>query len=397
MQINHRRLIATTSLSILVVLSGAVSLLRADQGVCNGTAVNLPFTDVAGNGFFCTIAEAYFSGLTSGTSATTYSPSNNVTRDQMAAFITRTMDQSLKRGSRRAALNRWYAVPPNYASTNFNLGTTIVGTGPQAVAFDGTDLWVANSSDNTVSRVRASDGRAVQTYTGVPTPYHILVALGKIFVTGGSDKLYLIDPASPVNFSAVQVATLGGIPSDLAFDGRRIWTVSAATSTISIVTPDAAAPWPVTNTPGGPNPLALVFDGANMWFGNDEQGGILHKLDSNGFVIANTHLGFLPSRAVFDGTNIWVACALCKTVAVVRAATGAVLATQSLSYFTDEIAFDGERVLVTHLAGKKISLWQATSLTYLGSYDIGAAPGGACSDGANFWITLEDQARLARF
>jgi len=62
----------------------------------------LPFTDVMGSPFFCQIAEAFFSGLTNGTSATTFSPSQNVTREQMAAFTTRTMDQSLKRGSRRA-------------------------------------------------------------------------------------------------------------------------------------------------------------------------------------------------------------------------------------------------------------------------------------------------------
>jgi hypothetical protein len=53
------------------------------------------------NPFFCQIAAAYFSGLTNGTSATIYSPGLNVTRDQMAAFITRTQDSALKRGSTR--------------------------------------------------------------------------------------------------------------------------------------------------------------------------------------------------------------------------------------------------------------------------------------------------------
>ncbi len=47
----------------------------ADTGTCGGAMVTLPFTDVAGNIFFCQIAEAYFSGLTNGTTPTTYSPS----------------------------------------------------------------------------------------------------------------------------------------------------------------------------------------------------------------------------------------------------------------------------------------------------------------------------------
>src|SRR5438552_129772 len=101
MNINRRNIATTIALSLTLILSGAVSLLRADSGTCNNVNLTLPFLDVAGNGFFCQIAEAYFAGLTNGTSATTYGPNDPVTRGQMAAFITRTLDGSLKRGSRR--------------------------------------------------------------------------------------------------------------------------------------------------------------------------------------------------------------------------------------------------------------------------------------------------------
>src|SRR5580765_6117086 len=102
----------------IVVLLFTSSLLPADTGTCGGVLVTLPFTDVAGNGFFCQIAEAYFSGLTNGTTATTYSPSANVPREQMAAFITRTQDSALRRGSRKAALGQWgfpTQVPSGYS------------------------------------------------------------------------------------------------------------------------------------------------------------------------------------------------------------------------------------------------------------------------------------------
>src|SRR6188508_35175 len=95
-------------ISLMVSLTVLSSKMRADTGSCGGVTITLPFTDVMGNGFFCQIAQAYLSGLTNGTSATTYTPGTNVTREQMAAFITRTMDQSLKRGSRRAVANKWF-------------------------------------------------------------------------------------------------------------------------------------------------------------------------------------------------------------------------------------------------------------------------------------------------
>src|SRR6516225_2209941 len=92
----------------IVVLLSTSRRLPADTDVCSltMTMTTVPFTDVMGSPFFCQIAEAFFSGLTNGTTPTTYSPANNVTRDQMAAFITRTQDSALRRGSRRAALQQ---------------------------------------------------------------------------------------------------------------------------------------------------------------------------------------------------------------------------------------------------------------------------------------------------
>jgi hypothetical protein len=88
---------------ISIVTAGSVCL-RADTGTCGSQMIMLPLTDVLSNNiFFCSRAEAYFSALANGTTATTYSPGNDVSREQMAAFITGTLDRSLKRGSRRAS------------------------------------------------------------------------------------------------------------------------------------------------------------------------------------------------------------------------------------------------------------------------------------------------------
>jgi hypothetical protein len=122
-------------ISVMANLTILSRTIQADTGSCGGGAITLPFTDVMGNPFFCQIAAAYFSGLTNGTSATTYSPSQPVPREQMAAFVTRTLDQSLKRGSRRAALNQWSTPTGSRPSTR-----TQVGDLPRLLACDGTDL-----------------------------------------------------------------------------------------------------------------------------------------------------------------------------------------------------------------------------------------------------------------
>jgi hypothetical protein len=62
-------------------------------------------------------------------------------------------------------------------------------------------------------------------------------------------------------------------------------------------------------------------------------------------------------------------------------------------------AFDGQRALVTNELGNSVSLWKAADLTPPGSFPTGAGtrPLGACSDGLNFWITLNLANKLARF
>jgi hypothetical protein len=109
MKLNRSILVrAVVLISLMASLTVLSTRLQADTGSCGGVSVTLPFTDVMGNAFFCQIAAAYFSGLTNGTSATTFSPTQTVTREQMAAFTTRTLDQSLKRGSQRATAKKWW-------------------------------------------------------------------------------------------------------------------------------------------------------------------------------------------------------------------------------------------------------------------------------------------------
>src|SRR5215472_17217826 len=134
--------------SLLIAMIAVLTILsarhHADTGTCGGQTTTLPFTDVMGSQFFCQIAEAFFSGLANGTSPTTYNPSGKVSRDQMAAFITRTQDSALRRGSKRAALQQFWTSLQGYDASAGNLGTTSVGSNPRLVQSDGTNLWVAN-------------------------------------------------------------------------------------------------------------------------------------------------------------------------------------------------------------------------------------------------------------
>jgi hypothetical protein len=401
MQFN-RRLVFCEALALALVLglSGAFNHLRADTGACGGANVTLPFTDVAGNAFFCQIAAAYFAGLTNGTSATTFSPANNVTRDQMTAFITRTLDQSLKRGSRRAALGQHWT-PGGPAA----VGLTTVDKYPDAVAADGDDVWVlheGNGPDGTVWRVSARDGRVLGSWTGIMSSAGgLLVALGRVFVTAGiAGRLYMIDPALSPRQATLVLTDVGSYAGAMAFDGARLWI--ATLEGVTIVTPGSPFTMQKVTVPG--DAQGILYDGANIWV-TTHYGDALQKLDANGSVIQTVTVGQFPGYPVFDGTNIWVPNITSDSVTVVRAATGTVLATLTGNGLVGRpfaAAFDGQRVLVTNYANKAVSLWKAADLSPLGSVGVGEKPFNACSDGLNFWILLTDSnsgapGQLARF
>ena len=396
MKLNSRSTFrAALVIALMLIITIASSRLRADTGTCAGTNITLPFTDVpSSNVFFCSIAEAYFSALANGTDATHYSPAASVPREQLAAIVTRTMEQSLKRGSRRAALKQFWT--PMSAD---GLRLTTVGTSPRFVESDGADLWVGNSGPGTVSRVRASDGKLLETWTGATGAFGVLPAKGLIFVTGQTipGRLYQVDPTQPVGAVTMVTSSLGSSPRGIAFDGARVWTANEGAS-VSIVrfNPVTVS----TVTAGFTKLIGILYDGANMWV-TDFGAGKLFKLDKNGAIIKSVTVGNSPRYPVFDGTNIWVPDFLANTVTVIRASTGDVLATLSGNGLNGPsmAAFDGERILVTNFSGGSVSLWKAADLTPLGAVSTASstAPYGACSDGLNFWITLQDTGKLARF
>jgi streptogramin lyase len=355
------------------------------------------FTDVAADAFCPFVLEVFTLGVTTGTTATTYDPTGNVTRLQMAAFLSRGVDGVLRRGNRRTAMTQNWTT-----QGSINLGLTAVGSSPTAVQTDGFDLWVANQGDGTVSRVRAGDGRLLENWTGATDADAILVAMGKVFVTAQMTpgRLYRIDPSQPAGAVTTVASPLGNEVSAIGFDGARIWTANETSSSISIVSPTVSLPWTVTTiTTGFSAPFGMLHDGGNIWL-TDIGTNTLLKLDAAGGILQTVTVGSGPERPVFDGTNIWVPNAFDASVTVVRASNGVVLATLTGNGLNTSgaAAFDGQRVLVTN-GSNTVSLWKAADLTPIGNFFTGNSTGplGACSDGVNFWITLFSANKLARF
>jgi hypothetical protein len=388
----HGRAVAFSAVLLAALSTGAGSALLA---VCG------PFTDVSDVVFCPFVLEIFYLGITTGTTPTTYDPAGNVTRLQMAAFLARNVDGVLKRGSRRAALNRFWS-----GEANLRLARTTIGESPTFGVSDGEDVWVGNALDSSISRVHGSDGKILGTWTDAKLATGVFSAMGRIFATGTTEpgSLYRIDPSLTAGAVETVASTLGDDPIGLAYDGSRIWTANS-TGSVSIVTPGASVPWTVTTVTTGFSPgqaFAVLYDGTNIWVPSITNGTLL-RLDPAGAILQTVTVGSNPEFPVFDGTNIWVPRFTPPAVTVVRASSGAILATLTGNGLTSgySAAFDGQRILVTNgdVGADSVSLWKAADLTPLGSFGTGTGtlPTGAFSDGINFWIVLHGTGQLARF
>ena len=370
-----------------VALFAAAAVLTGAAGGLLGTCG--PFTDTANDAFCPFVLEVFYLGITTGTTSTTYDPAANVTRLQMAAFLSRSVDRVLLRGSRRAALDQFWPNPIQAFTT--------VGPNPIGIKSDGTDVWVADGTDGTVRRVRGSDLMVLQTWTGATNARAVLPLAGKVFVSSADSPghLYMIDPTQPPGAVITLATNLGNMARGAASDGRHGWT--ANNGSVSIIKAEATLPWTVTTVTTGFNSMAgPTFDGSNIWVTNINLGTLL-KLDSNGGILQTVTLSAGPGFPIFDGTNLWVPAT--GALWVVRPGSGAVLATLTGNGLGDGLAaaFDGQRIAVTSADSAFVSLWKAADLTPLGNFDFGFLPNRICSDGLNFWMSLSSSGQIVRF
>jgi hypothetical protein len=228
------------------------------------------------------------------------------------------------------------------ASDGANLGTFSVGGGPLGIAFDGANIWVTNRGSNSVTKLRASDGASLGTFGVEFSPFGVAFDGANIWVTNGErvTKLRASDGANLGSFF------LGGNTFGLAFDGANIWAVAAGNfSYVSKLRASDGANlgnFPVSAAGG------ISFDGANIWVINGNSNTVSKLRASDGANLGSFAAGTSPVGIAFDGANIWVTNGGSNSVTKLRASDGVHLGTFSVGNYPIGIAFDGANIWVTN-------------------------------------------------
>lgn len=188
------------------------------------------------------------------------------------------------------------------------------GNYPTGLAFDGTNLWMADRKTDLIYLVSPSDGRIVRT---IPSPGYWPCGLawdGKNLwcsdIKGGQDVeeyyegvIYRLDPADGTILQTLPAPSK--YPVDLAWDGKYLWCVDNGSDEIIQFSPNDGTTIRSFKSPTW-ECQGLEYDGMNLWVSSSAQDEIYMVHPANGTVIlVMDSPGPVTAGLCFDGECLW--------------------------------------------------------------------------------------------
>ena len=258
-----------------------------------------------------------------------------------------------------------------------------VGSRPSGVSYDGTNVWVANTDSDTVTKLRASDGAVLGTFAVGSHPVGVTVDRANVWVVNGqSDNVTKLRGSDGTVLGTYAV---GSHPEGIAFDGTNMWVTNSASDNVTQL---RASDGSVLRTRAvGHGPRAVAFDGTSLWVVNSASSTITRLRAGDGSVLGTYAVGSQPQGITFDGSDMWVANTASNNVTKLRASDGLVMGVFAVGHRPQGIVFDGTDVWVANTSDNNLTKLWAAEGTDLGTYAVGNQPVGAVFDGTGIWVT----------
>jgi YVTN family beta-propeller protein len=210
------------------------------------------------------------------------------------------------------------------SSTGTVIGSPVpVGNSPEAIAAGAGSVWVANVLDKTVTRINETSGAILDTIHVGSQPGGVAVGAGNVWVTHPLGRTISRISASSGALNRVPIHVDN--PGAVAFSQGSLWVASGASDTVTRI--DAAsgrvsAPIPVGHDPDG----VAVADG-NVWVINVFGDSVTEINAESGKTVTTLPVGDSPEGIAIGLGSVWVANNGSNTVTRIDTSTGTVLAT----------------------------------------------------------------------
>ena len=263
------------------------------------------------------------------------------------------------------------------------INTIHVGEAPYGVSSDGTHVWVANETEDTVSEIEASSGKVINTIDVGLGPFAVSSDRTHVWVTDArEDTVSEIEASSGKVINTIDV---GNDPEGVSSDGIHVWVANYVEDTVSEI---EASTGKVINTIAvGMQPYRVSSDGTHVWVANNVEDTVSEIQASTGKVISTIPVGSEPVGVSSDGTHVWVANIGENTVSEIEASTGKVIRTIPVGSAPVGVSSDGTDVWVTNVEEGTVSEIEASTGKVIDTIHVGSYPYGVSSDGTHVWVT----------
>jgi DNA-binding beta-propeller fold protein YncE len=278
-------------------------------------------------------------------------------------------------------------------------GTHYQFNNPQALASDGSHLFIANAGGNSLTEVNVSDGSLVGIVQGpgyaFSQPEAMVFNGTDLWVANaGGNSVTEIDPSNGNLVRVIQGPSFAfSQPNALVFDGSHLWVASSAGNSLTEINAGDGSLVRVVSGSGYAfsSPSSLAFDGSNIWVSNSGGSSITELSAADGSLVRTISGGNYqldnPGALVFDGGRIWVANGSNDDeVTVINASDGSLAGVVPLVCGGEQLTVDGSRVLAACGGVTELQLGTDFARTLGDADDLGVvAPRAIVVAGGHVW------------
>ncbi len=262
------------------------------------------------------------------------------------------------------------------------------GMNPRAITFDGTNIWVTNLADNTVTKFIDSDCNQIETFSTGSAPTAMISGNGAVWIANRFDNtIQKIDIATGIT-TTLSIGLPGkGEPTALLFQSGIIWVASDKENLLHKFDPNTSTILASYNTQD--DPTALTFDGTYIWVANASSNTV-SRIDSTTGATTIIAVGARPVSLSYDGNFVWVVNRNNDTLTKIQASDGTVMGTFSTPNFPDDVIFADRNIWTANMDDNSITRLDPNTGTILSEVATGRTPTAMVFDGGNMWVVAED-------
>jgi titin len=326
--------------------------------------------------------------------------------------------------------------------------TASLGSVPQSMSMDGTQLWMADSNANSVRAINPGSGALLRVVplgpaeNGDPlTPRGIVSDGTYLWVTNelgynpsfDAERMSSITQYRASDGSFVRTIYVPWNPNGIASDGRNVWVTGSFHMRRArvwnqaypdafqyqfleyrLAQIDANTGAFIRSVRVGPPALrsdgsgqywqyppvdtrsTVSSDGVSVWVANIWDNSVTQLDALTGSVLRTIAVGGAPSSVSSDGTNVWVTNSADATVSQIDAGTGVLVRTIAVGNAPTGVISDGSFVWVANTADDTVTQLAASTGAVVRTIATGDAPTSIAARGTEVWVGNAGSGDLTR-